>query len=148
MKKLGIICVLFVSFSVAAQKGKRQERIKALKISFITERLSLTEKEAQEFWPVYNAFEQKMNDIRFKDIRNIRREIRENLNTMSDNDALALMERFKKAENQIHDIKTEFSNKLSKIISPKKMIRLKLAEEDFKRKMLEEFKRRRHPGGE
>ncbi len=146
MKKILVILLLCVSFGVSAQKGKRHERIKALKISFLTEKLSLTEKEAQEFWPVYNAFEQKMNQIRFKEIRSIRKEIRSNLDTMSDSQALALIERFKKAENQIHDLKTDFSGKLSKIISPKKMIRLKLAEEDFKKKMLEEFKKRRHQG--
>ncbi len=148
MKKLLVILLLCISFTASAQKGKRHERIKALKISFITEQLSLTEKEAQQFWPVYNAFEQKMNQIRFNEIRSIKKEIRDNLDTMSDYEALAIIERFKKAEDQMHNLKTEFSSKLSKIISPKKMIQLKLAEEDFKRKMLEEFKKRRHQGGE
>lgn len=148
MKKLLVILLLCISFAASAQKSKRHERIKALKISFITEQLSLTEKEAQQFWPVYNAFEQKMNQIRFNEIRSIKKEIRDNLDTMSDNEALAIIERFKKAEDQMHNLKTEFSSKLSKIISPKKMIQLKLAEEDFKRKMLEEFKKRRHQGGE
>ena len=43
-------------------------------------------------------------------------EIRDNLDTMSDNEALAIIERFKKAEDQMHNLKTEFSSKLSKII--------------------------------
>jgi len=35
-------------------KEERQERIKALKVAYITRELSLTEREAQVFWPVYN----------------------------------------------------------------------------------------------
>lgn len=35
-------------------KEERQERIKALKVAYITRELSLTEREAQLFWPVYN----------------------------------------------------------------------------------------------
>ncbi|TBN04785.1 hypothetical protein EYD45_05865 [Hyunsoonleella flava] len=147
MKKTLIIIVLLISFGVNAQKGKRHERIKALKVSFLTERLSLTEKEAQKFWPIYNGFEEKMNEIRFNEMRNIRSEIRENIDTMSDDEALVLIERFKKAEEQMHTVKTEFFDKISKVISPKKMILLRIAEDDFKKKMLEEFKKRRMERG-
>jgi len=41
-------------------KEERQERIKALKVAYITRELSLTEREAQAFWPVYN----KHSDLR------------------------------------------------------------------------------------
>jgi hypothetical protein len=41
-------------------KEERQERIKALKVAYITRELSLTEREAQVFWPVYN----KHSDLR------------------------------------------------------------------------------------
>jgi len=142
MKKILFIILFFVSVSAIAQRGNR-ERIKALKISFITERLSLTEKEAQEFWPVYNAFEQNMNAIRFKEMRNIRKDIREDLDTMTEEDASALVQRFRKAEREMYDLKNTFSEKLSKIISAKKIIQLRIAEDDFKRKMLDEFKKRR-----
>jgi hypothetical protein len=35
-------------------KEERQERIRALKVAYITRELSLSEREAQVFWPVYN----------------------------------------------------------------------------------------------
>ena len=147
MKKTLFIILFFVSVSAIAQRGNR-ERIKALKISFITERLSLTEKEAQEFWPIYNAFEQKMNTIRYKEMRSIRKDIREDLDTMTEKEASALVQRFKKAENEMCDLKNTFSEKLSKIISAKKIIQLRIAEDDFKRKMLDEYKKRRGAGRE
>ena len=57
MKRLLLILILTLSFNSFAQEKDRHERIKALKIAFITERLQFTEIEAQKFWPIYNAFE-------------------------------------------------------------------------------------------
>ena len=74
--------LLFLSLNVVAQKNR--ERIKALKVSFITERLDLTEKEAQKFWAVYNEYENKVFKIKYSEIRSIRKEIRTSLDTMSD----------------------------------------------------------------
>ena len=35
-----------------------------MKIAFITEKLSLTTKEAQSFWPIYNEYSQKIEKLR------------------------------------------------------------------------------------
>ncbi len=146
MKKIILIAICFVSFTVMAQKDKR-EQIKALKIAFITEQLNLSEKESQAFWPVYNAFEQEKNNIRFKEMRAIRKEIKENLDTMTDVEANALIERLNKAENSMHNLRMELPKKLSNIIPAKKIIKLKVAEEDFKKKMLNELKKRKKERG-
>lgn len=142
MKKLLPIFLLLISLNVVAQKNNR-ERIKALKVSFITERLDFSEKEAQQFWPIYNDYEQKMSQIRHHEIKEIRKDIKENIETMSDVQATELIDRLKKAENKSHELRMAFGDKLSGIISPKKIILLKLAEDDFKKKMFEEYKKRR-----
>ena len=146
MKKLILIIICLVSFTMMAQKNKR-EQIKALKVAFITEQLNLTEKESQAFWPVYNAFEQEKNNIRFKEMRDIRKEIKENLNNMTDAEANVLIERLNKAENSMHELRMELPKKLSNIIPSSKIIRLKIAEEDFKKKMLNELKKRKKERG-
>lgn len=146
MKKLILIIIYLVSFTIMAQNNKR-EQIKALKVAFITEQLNLTEKESQAFWPIYNAFEQEKNNIRFKDMRDIRREIKENLDTMTDAEANVLIERLNKAENSMHELRMELPKKLSSIIPASKIIRLKIAEEDFKKKMLNELKKRKKERG-
>lgn len=146
MKKLLPILVLLMSLSISAQSNKR-ERIKALKIAYITENLDLSKKEAQQFWPVYNAFEKETSAIRHGEFKVIRKEIRDNKDTMTDNMAKALLERHEKAETKMHKIKMEFADNLSKILSPKKTILLKLIEEEFKKKMFEEFKKRKRERG-
>ena len=143
MKKiLPFILLLFISLNITAQH-KNSERIKALKVSVITEKLDLSEKEAQQFWPIYNAHEKETSAIRFKEVKAIRQEIRENIATLTDDKANELLTRLNSAENKMHELRMEFANNLSGILSPKKIILLKIAEDDFKKKMFEEFKKRK-----
>ncbi len=62
-----IITLALGNFLIAsAQDGnadKKAEKIQALKIAFITEKLSLTSEEAQRFWPVYGQYENDMKSL-------------------------------------------------------------------------------------
>ncbi|HRG20964.1 MAG TPA: hypothetical protein PLQ57_08025 [Saprospiraceae bacterium] len=62
MKKTSIVLsFLLIGSVVFGQVGKRrealEERIKSLKIAFVTEKLALTPDESEKFWPVYNQME-------------------------------------------------------------------------------------------
>jgi hypothetical protein len=132
------IIILLFSLSVIAQ-GNR-EKVKALKVSFITEKLNLTEKEAQEFWPIYNAFEAETMKIKFEEIRAIRREIRATIETIDDAKAKELLDKLSSAENNLHNSHKLLITKLHKVISPKKIIMLKVAEDDFNKKLFQQYK--------
>lgn len=146
MKKLLPIILLLMSLTLIGQNNHR-ERIKALKASFITEKLNLSEKEAQKFWPIYNEYDQKMSTIKYKEIRGIRKEIKANLSTLSDEKAIEYINTLNNAEKELLELRLAFFNKLSDIISPKKAILLKISEEEFKRKMLHEYKKSRKANG-
>jgi Spy/CpxP family protein refolding chaperone len=135
------IAIFLISASSFGQANR--ERIKALKIAHITEKLNLTEKEAQQFWPVYNAFDNRQHKIKFGEMREIRHEIREKFETLSETEASNLLEKIMDAENRLHQNKIEFNAKLKGVIPAKKIILLKVAEEEFNRKILEEMKKRR-----
>lgn len=141
--KTNIITIFILLFSVSVFAQPNRDRVKALKVSFITEKLDLTPKEAQAFWPIYNTYDDNSNKIKHQDIRNIRREIKQNLNTLTDEKASELLDRFIQAENDLHKEHMALLSKLNKIISPQKIILLKVAEEDFKRKLFDQFKRKR-----
>lgn len=140
MKKiiLPIIALVF-SLNVLAQEGR--DKIKALKVSFITEKIELTQTEAQQFWPIYNDYEKATFKIKMEEIRSIRLEIKNNVSSLSDKKASELLDKLSKAENKLHDEEINLNNKLLKIISPKKILLLKVAEEDFKRKMFDQYKK-------
>lgn len=137
-----ITLLFFFAFSTFAQP-RHGERIKTLKIAFITEQLDLTAEEAQNFWPVYNDFDGKTSKIRFETIRGIRNNIRNNFEALTDEEAKTLIKRMNDAEDKLHELRSNYHLKLLDIIPAKKVIKLKLVEEDFKKKMLQELRKRR-----
>tara|TARA_R110002049_G_scaffold3795_3_gene27538 strand:+ start:72505 stop:72945 length:441 start_codon:yes stop_codon:yes gene_type:complete len=142
MKKY-ILPILFLVASLNLFAQGDREQIKALKVAFITEKLDLSGKEAQDFWPIYNTFDDNYTKIKFEDIRTIRHDIKDNINTLNDTKAKALLDRLVEAEKKLYNEQTELIIKLRKVISPKKIILLKVAEEDFNRKLFEQYKKGR-----
>ena len=67
MKKLVLLLAMFFSgFTVLYAQDEndpRGEKIQALKIAFITQKLNLTTDEAQKFWPVYNQYDQEIRGV-------------------------------------------------------------------------------------
>lgn len=66
MKKFLLFLFTLSSFLMvnAQKKGNGEEKIKALKIAFITQKLDLKASEAQRFWPVYNLYEEEVIKLR------------------------------------------------------------------------------------
>ena len=76
MKSFSLLALLCLSISstVLAQPGpprETSERMEALRIAFITERLALTPDESKAFWPTHEAFEAQIESQRqsLKDLK-------------------------------------------------------------------------------
>jgi adenylate kinase len=141
MKKLVLILFL-VSCGLTAQND-RKEKIKAIKTAYITEQLDLSSSEAEKFWPVYNDYEDKMKSLRENDRREIYLNIRENIESMSDKEANTLLDKHLEIKAKELRYQEELVVNLRRAISPKKILKLKKAEQDFKKKLLERFKQRK-----
>ena len=148
MKKIILVAIIFTSIFASAQRnrGEMREKIKAQKVAFITEKLDLSADEAAKFWPIYNTFEEATQQIKFKDLRAIKSEMRNNPD-LSDEKAQKLLDKLIAAENDMHKAKVELVNDLREVISAKKIIRLKAAEDEFNRKLLERLKELRKKRG-
>jgi len=136
--------VFIISFSVFSIAQPNRDKIKTLKIAFITEKLDLSEQEAQKFWPVYNAFEEENFKFRkqsFETKKNI------DFETLKEEEAIAILKDMRSFETKRITLKNNFIDDLSKILPAKKIILLERAEDDFKHKMFEEFKSRRPDRG-
>ncbi|APY11744.1 hypothetical protein BWZ22_11065 [Seonamhaeicola sp. S2-3] len=139
MKKY-ILPILIFLFSLNVTAQKDRNKIHALKVSFITEQLDLTEQEAQKFWPVYNDHNKKMSNLKYQEMRALRKELKSNIETLTEEKALEFLKKINSIELKEHKYKQEYAAKLKTILSAKKIIKLRVAEEDFKRKMLERWK--------
>jgi len=144
MKRLIIPLLLFLlCFSSFAQNGRKemQEKIKAQKVAFITEKLSLTPQEAQNFWPVYNAFEEATNKIRRSELYKIRSEMKKD--NLSEREARDIIDQFLIVEDKMHKAKQQLIVDLKKVLPPQKILMLKVAEDDFNRNLMKTLRDRR-----
>lgn len=137
-----LILMIMLGFSLTTQLSAQDrrggsDRLKSMKVAYITDQLNLTPEESQNFWPLYNELEDKL-----KENRKIHRSerIQENI---SEAEAKDLITRNFEAEQRELDLKIEYSNKFQTVISPVKLIRLQKAEKQFKRELLNRAKTRR-----
>ena len=141
MKNL-LLIFLLCSSAVFAQN---HERIKALKTAHITSELNLTSAEAEKFWPVYNAHEEKMHQLRRTQRDEIFDVIKGDIDNLSDEKAQALVARSIDLESKKLDYNKELVQGLTGIIPFRKILKLMKAEETFKRKLLRRMGDRKKP---
>ncbi len=122
-----------------AQDGKH-EKIRALKTAYFTEKLTLTSLEAEKFWPIYNKYDEKFHDLRMKERSEIFQKLRDGLDKMNDAEANALIDTSLSIESEELTLNKQMIAELRGVISPKKIIILKKAEDDFKRELLHRYK--------
>ncbi|NER12014.1 hypothetical protein GWK08_01045 [Leptobacterium flavescens] len=142
--------VIFLVFAMIlwvnsyGQRGGNYEKIKSLKVAYITEKLSLTADEAEKFWPIYNSFEKNMHRLKREDLGKVRNRFKEqNFADISDKEAKEVLDEINNIERQMFELKQSLNNDLLRVISPKKVILLKKVEEDFNRDLLRKFRERR-----
>ncbi len=134
-----VILFLLLATGMNAQDGKH-EKIKALKTAYITEKLALTSTEAEKFWPIYNKFEEKFHDIRKKEKYEIYQKLRDGLDKMNDAEANTLIDASLSLESDELALRKQMITELRDVISPKKIIILKKAEDDFKKELLDRYR--------
>ncbi|WP_340076889.1 sensor of ECF-type sigma factor [Leptobacterium sp. I13] len=140
---LSVVLFFILVSKTQAQEYKR-DRIKSLKIAFITEKLSLTTEEAEKFWPVYNTYDDNVYDLRNVKLRDIKNKLRNgSFQTMSESDAKKVLDEIEAIESQIHNEQKKLTQNLRSVISAKKIILLKKVEDDFNRELLKRLRERK-----
>ena len=141
---LPIILLFISSVSFSQDFKEKREKVKALKVAYITEQLELTTEEAQKFWPLYNAFDDKQSELRHEKMRAILDRFKPgNVEKLSEKDASNSLAQMEKIEEDLFNLKKKFIKDLQGVISAKKIIKLKKAEEDFNRELLKQMREKR-----
>lgn len=124
MKKILLITTILMGslFVVKAQddqpgdEAKRQEKIKALYVAYITQELNLNADEAQKFWPLHAQFE--------TDIKAVKPEMPE-------------LEK----QQTVLNIKKKYQENFNRILGPKRCERFFRMDGEFKRKLLDRIRK-------
>jgi glycosylphosphatidylinositol transamidase (GPIT) subunit GPI8 len=152
MKKIITLALitLFTGTIGNAQQRMNREKIDLLKTSYITDVLNLSPAEAEKFWPVYNLYTDKIQNLK----RELQNNFRTNLNsdssieTISEVKAKEILENFIQLEKQIATTEIEMIRALEKVLSAKKTLLLQKAERNFNQRILQEYGQRKKMQGQ
>lgn len=126
-------------------KDKRMEQFQSAKVAFFTAQLELTTEEAEKFWPVYNKYwEARSKEHRTG--RTIFRKIQEATSgkSISDVEMKSLMLEWQNHYQREFDIEKLYLEEFYKILPVKKVLKIYVAEEDFRVKMINMWKKPKH----
>lgn len=139
MKKYLIIFLFSLSVTSLFAQISNQERIKTIKVAFMTERINMTTEEAQQFWPVYNTFENEMTEVHKEENKTFIF-INENIDQMDEATAKKALAALQSYEERKIEAREELLKELKDILSYKKTLIFIKAEGDFKRNLLRKLR--------
>ena len=141
------ITLLFLVFIVSiysyAQPNHedRKKQIQSLKVGFITSELGLTSDEASKFWPIYNDYDDKQFKLRHDKMKTVMNKLNNgSLDKMSDKEASSILNQMESNERELSQLREKFNTSLKGILSPVKILKLRKAEVDFNKKLLEQYR--------
>ncbi|HWS60572.1 MAG TPA: hypothetical protein VN182_06550 [Flavobacterium sp.] len=137
---LTLILLLSIHSFAQSQMEDKKEQIRALKVGFITNELALTTDEATKFWPIYNAYDDKQFEIRHQKMKAFKQRMDADLEKMTEKEASALLAQMENTEDELYQIRKKFIANLKGILPSIKIIKLKKAEDDFNRKLLQQYR--------
>lgn len=114
------------------------DKFKAMKIAYLTDKLSLTPEEAQQFWPIYNEFESKKKADR-KEFRDDKKDMDKEIELSDADIEKRLNERLQLKQDELN-LEKEYLAKFKTVLPMKKVGELYKAEESFKRDLLRKMK--------
>lgn len=144
--KIITLIILFISIATFAQPGSRtkermqqkKEQLKSMKIAFITTELNLTPDEATKFWPLFNAFEDKQRELKHERIKNYMDRI--DSDKLTEKEANTLLAQMEITEDELFQLRKKFVANLKGMLSTVKILKLKKAEEEFSKKLLQQYR--------
>ena len=146
--KFLIVSVFLISIASFGQDGplrerfkEKKEQIKALKVAFITTELNLTPEESAKFWPLFNAFEDRQQEIKKQKIKAyLERTDGSSIDKLSEKEAATLLTQMESTEDELYQLKKKFVTNLKVILPSTKILKLKKAEEQFSKKLLQQYR--------
>jgi len=150
MKKYILILTLLlvVSKSFGQHDKETRDKIKALKVAYLTQELKLNTKEAQQFWPVYHKHQEALDFSKNKIRSEFKNKIKEvgDVENLEEADAKNLVLIKVALDKKMVSAKEAFISEASKFMSYKKIMKLYLSEREFARKLMRKYGKGRKSG--
>ena len=128
---IAVLLIILMAGGLSAQT-KPKEKVEAMRIAFITNRLDLTPDEAKLFWPIYNNYRHDLSKLR-----------RSFYPKDDGTDPHLDADRQLEFEQKKLDLKKTYKPQFEQVLGKEKLNKLISAEEDFKRMLIQTIRNRR-----
>ena len=143
MKKLIVVFIITLTtslvFSQRRGANRSREQIEVARIGLITERLGLSVKQAEKFWPLYKEFGDKRRHL-MEDFRK-QRENFDAANSTEEQRQEMLKLGYERKQQGL-DLEKEYSEKMLSVISSQQLIQLRKAEGEFREMLFQRIQKR------
>lgn len=151
MKAKHIIQLLFPLLAlmpVAILAQDKKDKIETMHIAYLSQKLDLSSSEAEKFWPIYNEYKSAQDNLRkerMDDVLAVKRA--GGVDNMSDADVQKLITGETDLETRELDLRKEYVVKFQQAIPIRKVAKFFIAEDEFKRYLLNQLRKRREQNG-
>jgi hypothetical protein len=135
---LGIVFLGSLHSFAQGRPAEAAQKVRAMKVAFITERMNLTPEEAEKFWPLQKAFEAEQKKIREK------YQPERDLSGLSEVEVEQQLNNIFEMEEQVTRLKKEYFVKFKRVLPIRKLALYYRAETEFNKgliRSLQQFKR-------
>lgn len=134
--KVWIYSIVFsIAFSMPLSAQQGNNNIESVKIAFITQKLDLTTEESKRFWPVYNAYQQELQEL-----VTAKNDQRKHLRSRSDNN-LPVDEL--KIDSEILELRKRYRQEFNKVLPKQKAALVFSIEREFRQELIEQLQKRK-----
>ncbi|MEE4198925.1 MAG: hypothetical protein V2I54_14895 [Bacteroidales bacterium] len=122
-----------------ADKVSKEQQIKSQKIAFFTDKIGLTPEEAEKFWPIYNSYWKRKNTI-IAERKDKMTYFAENSENMAEKEMIQYADSYINYEMQLAELLDEYHEKFKEILPIKKVMKIYLADYEFKAYLLNKIR--------
>jgi hypothetical protein len=141
-KALLILLTALLPVSGLTAQNPNRERLDAYRIGFFTKKLNLTPSEAEKFWPAYNEYQKKRNNIQMER-RDIIRAFNQNAATLGDSELTSMGDKLNTTFSDESSLSARFHKQLKEALPPAKVIMFYQTENQYRALLLNRLKENR-----
>jgi hypothetical protein len=140
---IGLLAVTIPGLKAQELDDERIEKLKAYRVSYITNKVNLTSEEAQKFWPLFNDLTTEIERLK-KEKMEYMRDIRiTGIDNLSEENLKEMIEKNFEWEQRELDLKKKYGKEFQKVLPIRKVALYYRAEKEFKKDLLERLGRGR-----
>lgn len=153
MKTIYIALLLGFTLSLSAQEGRGRgnrmdrEKLEAARIAFLTNRLDLTPDSAKDFWPLFNEYEKKKNELN-KSYNDQKRSLvpEEGMEKITEANAAKMLDIYVEQKQAEINLEKAYLGRFQKILPSTKVWMVLRFDSEFRRSIMQRINRDRDRG--